>query len=336
MRNDRFLAAALAIAACVFLAGIGRLFYLRTEAGDIYPPYSSLRADPLGSRALYESLDSLNGIRAVRNYSPAGGLQSTGAILFLGNPLNISRRDQQDFERLANNGARVIIAFGPASQEQIASPAWGFGVGYFRRRRYDDQSRLHFQNLAAEWTVLVKHDGFPVLMERPFGRGSIVLSSDSYRFSNEAMLRDRESAVLSHVIADKREIIFDESHLGTEEEVSVGALGRRYHLQGAFLGSLLVAGLFLWKSTSSFLPPLTETENSGAVSGRSTAAGLVNLLKRSVPPAALLSVCSAEWRKTARQTPSSKLPRIQELLNSGSKDALRTYQAIHQILKERH
>ena len=46
----------LAIGATLFVLGVIYLFLLRFEAGDVYPPYSSLRADPLGTMAWYESL----------------------------------------------------------------------------------------------------------------------------------------------------------------------------------------------------------------------------------------------------------------------------------------
>src|SRR5438552_9474299 len=51
-----------------FIFGIAKLFKLRFEAGDVYPEYSSLRADPLGAKAFYESLDTLLATR--RNYRP--------------------------------------------------------------------------------------------------------------------------------------------------------------------------------------------------------------------------------------------------------------------------
>ena len=34
--------------------GLLHLFALRFAQGDVYPPYSSLRSDPLGKKALYE------------------------------------------------------------------------------------------------------------------------------------------------------------------------------------------------------------------------------------------------------------------------------------------
>lgn len=42
-----------------FAVGLVHLFHLRFEGGDNYPPYSSLRADPLGTKALYESFEPL-------------------------------------------------------------------------------------------------------------------------------------------------------------------------------------------------------------------------------------------------------------------------------------
>ena len=47
--------------AAAFAFGIFRLFEFRFEAGDVYPPYSSLRSDPLGAMALYESLEKIPG-----------------------------------------------------------------------------------------------------------------------------------------------------------------------------------------------------------------------------------------------------------------------------------
>jgi hypothetical protein len=52
------------------VAGLVRLFWLRFEAGDLYPPYSSLRSDPLGVQALYEGIQHLEGQETSRNFQP--------------------------------------------------------------------------------------------------------------------------------------------------------------------------------------------------------------------------------------------------------------------------
>jgi hypothetical protein len=59
------------LCAAIALAALAFLFQLRFSAGDVYPPYSSLRADPLGTRVLYEALGNCNDITTSRAFEPA-------------------------------------------------------------------------------------------------------------------------------------------------------------------------------------------------------------------------------------------------------------------------
>src|SRR5215471_10934802 len=69
-----------------FIYGIVDLMLLRFEAGDVYPPYSSLRTDPLGAKAFYESIGSCCGLSVSRNYDSFSKLKdhSDAVILILG------------------------------------------------------------------------------------------------------------------------------------------------------------------------------------------------------------------------------------------------------------
>ena len=58
----------IAVLGAGFLYGLWKLYELRFTAGDIYPRYSSLRADPMGAKAFYESLTRIAGISINRNY----------------------------------------------------------------------------------------------------------------------------------------------------------------------------------------------------------------------------------------------------------------------------
>src|ERR1051325_165784 len=66
--------------------GLVKLLLLRFEHGDVYPPYSTFRADPLGAKAFYAGLDSLATISARRSLQPiwrVGDPRGT-TLLFLG------------------------------------------------------------------------------------------------------------------------------------------------------------------------------------------------------------------------------------------------------------
>src|SRR5439155_7184844 len=59
----------LALVAVIFAAGLLQLFRLRFAEGDVYPEYSSLRADPLGTMAYCESLEKIPGLTVRRDFS---------------------------------------------------------------------------------------------------------------------------------------------------------------------------------------------------------------------------------------------------------------------------
>src|SRR5256885_1893261 len=85
-RSEKFPLLLLAVLCGVFLLFTLKLFSLRFQTGDIYPPYSSLRTDPLGSKALYESLNDLGAVVTERNFKTLDKLPEAAGVtlLFLG------------------------------------------------------------------------------------------------------------------------------------------------------------------------------------------------------------------------------------------------------------
>jgi hypothetical protein len=99
-----------------FLYGLVQLFNLRFESGDNYPPYSSLRADPLGSKALYESLDRL--VAARRHLQPLSRLGDgrDTTLLWLGEDARDLRFLPDEFKQIetfVRTGGRVVIGLLP-------------------------------------------------------------------------------------------------------------------------------------------------------------------------------------------------------------------------------
>ena len=109
----------LAVTAVASMASLYQLFMLRFEAGDLFPPGSSLRSDPLGSMALYQALERTPGLSLQRNYRSLDHRQITDStILLLGNDhrrlLTSLPQQAATLEQLAAAGNRIVIAFTPA------------------------------------------------------------------------------------------------------------------------------------------------------------------------------------------------------------------------------
>jgi len=155
-----------------------------------------------------------------------------------------------------------------------------------------------FTNLPSSWSVIYARGGHPVVIERKFGTGSVVIATDSYFLSNEALLKDRHPDLLSWWIGPNKRIIFDEAHLGVVDNPGVAALIRKYHLHGLVLGSVLLAGLFIWKNSVSFVPAHSEEAKTGFAEGKDSGAGFVNLLRRNIAASQIVNLCFAEWKKS--------------------------------------
>jgi hypothetical protein len=208
-------------------------------------------------------------------------------------------------------------------------------------------SGTYFNGLDGQWRTVYRRKNHPVIIERSFGRGSLVLSTDSYLVSNEALRKERHPELLVWFLGGCREILFDETHLGVEEQLGVAALMRRYHLEAGILGLLFLAGLFVWKNSASLVPapPDDHTDSQGAyVMGKESSAGFASLLRRSVLPSEVVLTSFEEWKTACARDPRNavRLPRIERIIEEEkarppkSRRPLETYQAIRQILTQRN
>ncbi len=356
-----------------FCYGLARLFTLRYESGDVYPPYSTMRADPLGAKGIYEAIGLLPGVEVRRNFQPLKKLQPDRPItlVYLGTAHESywTERELAEFETLITNGSRAVFAFFPFDQPPAAAEAqrerdeerekkrqrlndekekegeegeskkededkeersgmlsfekvakrFGFQFDFLpaeEGKTYDRHaflfepggqlerdlswhSALCFRDLAPEWKPLYLSETKPVLVERSYGRGSIVLASDSYFFSNEALRKERHSQLLSRIFNGPPLIIFDEEHLGVTDQPGIVQLALKYRLHGVIAGLVLIAALFVWKNSVRFIPAYPEASADGeVVSGREASQGFNNLLHRAIKPGELLAVCVEEWRRT--------------------------------------
>lgn len=447
--------------AAVFVLGLEQLFELRFDRGDIYPPYSSLRADPLGASVLYESLEHVDGVSAARYFEPVLQEEQGGgrALFVLGlSPYDLSFMSRSEFETLQQfirSGGRVVISYLPQPKQtwsarreeaQLADERrrtedkikkrqsakskkadepkpsrrrlakqqkadeeqddlrkelkvadlheeWSFRPAFrssitneptaTKRRPFEKKpseeiteptevdvtidpvvascaltntalpprlavhTALYFSGLSNLWTTVYADGKFPVVVERQFGKGAVVLVADSYPFSNEAMLKDRAPTLLAWMLGGGRAAIFDEAHLGVVTNPGVATLMRKYRLHGLIFSLLVVALLFIWKNSVSLVPPHADAEAFAGpvVLGKDSTAGFVNLLRRGIPQAEILTACHAEWKKSgarrARMTAAQareveQLVAQEQALAPRARKPVQTYRAISEILKRKN
>lgn len=379
-----------------FIFGLSHLFQLRFEAGDIYPAYSSLRTDALGTKALYESFGRL--IAVDRNYRPMARLDRTRSytLLVLGvgpEQLELLPAELEQIESFVRSGGRVVISLFPSYtqtatnlprrtvpvtadeliQQVKLTDKWGFEVDYaavlrdmngtylateaqlLEEASGDAEQELpptislhtaaFFKDLDDSWQVIyTRAPDRAVAIQRKVARGSIVLLADSYYFSNEALLKERQPQLLSWVVGRTGKAVFEETHLGVSESPGLAALARKYRLHGVLAGLLLVAVLFLWKNALPFPPTRRDAavETADVVSGRESAAGFVHLLRRNLAENELLATCLNEWKKTcADQVPRGRLEQVQSLIDAENKkdpkqhNPVRLYRAIATALSRK-
>ena len=420
---------ALALVA-VFVVGLARLFVLRYQVGDIYPPYSSLRADPLGTKALAAALEELPNVEVRRNFKELPKLRPKGPVtlVYAGVDHNAvwTNEELATFNSLVLNGSRAIFTFFPvetppsAVQETVArdeqrkkkkektdakndsekkkdagkekktakpdkdktakdgkktkdeksaaddeerarvlvsfsevAKRWGFDFGYLpeeKGKSYDRHaaliepgghlesdiswhSALYFRDLKPQWKVLYMCGTMPVVIERKFGSGSIVLAADSFFISNEALRGERHPKLIARLFTGPSPIIFDEDHNDLRENPGIASLARKYHLHGVVAGLVLLAVFFVWKNMVRFVPAYAaSSDESNVVEGKESSEGFVNLLRRSIAPSAIFGVCLAEWRKTFKGRPQ-ELARAEEAVRAASgRDPIASYCAISRAI----
>ncbi len=162
------------------------------------------------------------------------------------------------------------------------------------------RSQYRFKATDDSWETVATVEGKPVVIERRYGKGSVVLASDTYFASNESLHLGAEPDFLLWLLGGRTKIVFDETIHGTVETGGAMKLVRRYRAHGFFLGLVGFLVLWAWRSASPLVPGNEQMDRglqggAGAVMGEGTGAGLIRLLRRSVPVSGLLSRCVEIW-----------------------------------------
>lgn len=419
-RRCQLILAALVIPVC--LLALYQLLVLQYELGDAYPEYSSFRADPLGTLALYDALGSLPETTTRRNMTNLDQAvhPSDATLLFAGALLG---KDQvstlERLESFAAGGGQLIILFRPylrepsfldaeesdeeersageeeesesvdseveggpdrepnengspgmlalLSPQEDISERWGFDYGYERLVQDENEeyvervqrgavapevlpqslpwhSGLYFAGLDESWGVIYARDDRPVAMERDWGSGRIVIATDSFLVTNEAMLSGRESEFLAWLVGTSDTVIFEETHLGVARTTGLMGLLLHYRLVPVLLVLIFLTLLSIWKNAASLVPRHASEQDADLLDADTSVSGMARLAKRAVAPSAVLDTCWELYRQpTAHKAVLEEQTRssIRQILSANrerprlKKDNVSTYNRIRSILNER-
>ena len=346
----------------LFSYGAWQVMVAPLSTGSAYPDYSSLRSDPLGSKALFDSLARLADVTVTRGFKDPAPPNRETTLLFLGLAADEIEAwptsELKQYEGLLKNGGRLVLAFEPAQKPDEPQAAkgqpratkaepripaierqWNLKAQFASPSEEEDknaekderQTALYFA-AGPEWSVLLSNENGSTIVERPLAGGTIVFVANGFIFSNQSLSEEAETDLIADVLGNPGSIVFDETHLGVAESGSVAVLGRKYHLEPALAALLIAAILFVWRGSSNFLP-VQQNEAADVLEGRDSHTGLAALLRRSVPPAKLIDACLNEWRRTARAGADAKLV---VALTGSTTDPVETYRKASRALKEKH
>lgn len=374
MQPNHRLRFGLALLLALFAWGLVALMNLAISRAPIYGDHSTLRADPMGAKALYETFAAIPGLRVERHMRRAARLAGVDATVFwIGTqpwaPLAWDKDDLAAFEAIAQRGGRLVLGVLPSGPAALGDPVqaeakpaakaprprvveiekrWHLRVERERSKKSkgassqeepEEESPRHtslwLEPLTAEWHCFQTVERRCRAAERTFGAGAIVIALDTFPLSNEGLSKDRQSAWIAQLAGPAQRIIFDEAHLGVQESGSIGTLIRQLRLEAAALMLVALAALFIWRNSTSLLPARAPAPDLGLAADPHRS--MVLLLRRSIAPAALIKTCLAEWQRAEALLPYRHRRRIAQALASVDANARATaaWKSIRQTLLEK-
>jgi hypothetical protein len=353
MRNDRLIAYILIGLMVAIFAFVGfQVFKVRAEVNGVYPEYSSFRADPKGYRVLFETLSRLGSVHVERFVQPLTDLPaSAGKILLLAgvHPGGLSHDQPKFLDDWMTSGGTLIVTFSslqaernegnlennsnqpenkPLRAEVGKFESWGIRIFNSKSNlttklqsnlfanEFSWAGHLYIDPTKSDWEVMAKAQNLPVVLQRKFGAGKLILLADSYPLSNVALAAHRNTELISWLFPQHSVVIFDESHFGIINHPGIMSMARRYGLDGAFVVTLGLGLLYLWASRYTINPVSRKrSDTEVAIKGMGGSEIFTNLLRRNLPAKDLCTICLQIWKQKGASNPV-KQARLESLLNS--------------------
>lgn len=238
----------------------------------------------------------------------------------------------EEYERPEDGWETEVGKLFSAKRSELVVPTW--------------YSQYRLEILDKSWLAVAAVDGKAVVIERRWGKGSVVVATDSFFVSNEALHREAVPEFLIWLVGEKSKVVFDETIHGTLETGGTMKLIRHYRLHGIFIGMIVFVALWAWRSSSSLAPGSGELEGGlvapgGAITGQQMNGGLIHLLKKSIPRKDLLEHCVEIWYSSRqREVPEENEKPVREILARHQSDpkkfgVVEAFSSISEALRRR-
>lgn len=418
MKHTRNILLAAAALGAFFIFSVYHLLNIQVETGDIYPRYSSFRADPKGTRILFESLEKFHHLDVQRNIdhlNPQNVKDNTAAFFIdfdvidvfkiMGGYLNLvdytqavcaeggtviitstggtilsaglqkieekekelkkkkdaqkSKEKKKDENEISEEDAeekhRQLMRFLNFKPKTLALPTAHSELVTMpdTARRVIDipdlpetmtwHSDIVFENVGDEWEPIYMRKTYPVIMRRKLLDGWIIVSSDSFFLSNEAMWKDRHVSLIQWMIGSATTVMFDEFHLGVVKKRGVASLIRRYNLFALFGVFVAIALIFIWRNAFFYIPANDDAYiqlERIHEKGKDSDAALLNLMESHIPSANILNLCYNEWVSSFQHLPKKLRQEVNAVINEENakpkkeQNPVDTYNRICNIIKK--
>ncbi|THB76166.1 MAG: hypothetical protein D3926_18555 [Desulfobacteraceae bacterium] len=237
------------------------------------------------------------------------------------------------FEQDSDKGSKQSRAFfeGPAPQDsnglEVPGVTWPFSQWF---EPQDDA-----------WQTLWAVQGYPVVVERQISKGRIILLADSYVMSNEALQKQEGSHLLAGILTGPR-ILFDEHHLGVQRHEGVSSLVKKYDLYGlvgVLIGFFI---LFVWRNSTSLIPPDEALEMRQVGQGapvKDNLSGLTGLLRHHIGKNKIIQACVDRYARALdiggrhRAGHEQSMEKINQMVLD-KVDPVTAYQNISRVISE--
>ena len=162
-----------AILVAAFAWGIFELLVMRFDTGSMFPPYSSYRNDPLGTKALFTSLNRLPDVQATRYVDPLEKISNGPAnqtVLMIG--VNTQQPDLapesfvDEVETIVRAGGRMVLAFAPKEADFYEDQMQQTGIPGFQPKDEpdaEDEDRPagpvdHAVSIEEQWGIRLEYE----------------------------------------------------------------------------------------------------------------------------------------------------------------------------------